>query len=531
MWAEAARQGPLYQELARSGGMMSTLSRTGEHADVEKLIQQSGGLVLKNMPQWQRLLKAANPLNPIRKIGEVIELAPRLATFEAQLERSAPGKGTKALSTLGGPGFGHGSTAEAAMAARRATVDFARSGQLIRTVNPLVLFLNARVQGTLQVGRTLRDNPNSRWRLASVLAPVVAAHAWNVTNFPEEYGDIPDWEKDSFVPVITGHGTKDEKGKFTNIPRISIPLREWAMFTVPFRAVLNKMTGADARNVLQLASDTLQTTGPVSGESATAGVGGLIPAPARTPLELATNQKFFTGAPIEPETMRNLPPSAKYTDRTTNVAQGLSWASRNAPGPFKSTISPTQMDFIIQENLAGLGRFLTGDRINPLSSIYRTSAGQTEQNTFKLMDKQIADMREKVADQTRQDPEFANATKDRQQQMLRQDQIQLEETLKEKYGVEPKEKDYGLPNKYRGVTDPAKQLQIDKAISKYDNWRAELRLRPSERSAPKPTPEEQRLAAVYGRERMRNPTLTRVRQQQRRAQDARAGRVTELARQ
>lgn len=532
MLVEAAREGPLMQAYMEAGGGMAGITRAGTHVDVEKLIQESGGLFVDNLGKWERFKRGLlSPYTTAERIGQIIEMAPRLATFESRLKKLQPGVGkpSKALAPPGTSPYQTSSMKEAAMAGRRVTIDFARAGQAIKIANPLILFLNARVQGSAQPFRTLRDNKASRLRLAGLMAPFIAAEAWNRSAFPAEYKDIPEWERRSHAIVILGNGEPDpaRPGSFKNIPRISIPLREWSTFLAPFRFTMDEYFDQNSPDdILSMAGrglgeaeKTLQAASPVSGESAVSGMGGMVSAPARTFAELQLNEKFFSGSPIEPESMRNLPPSEKYTERTTRPAFAAAELSRK----LGSTLSPTQWDFIFQENLAGLGRFLTGDRLNPLQSIMRTSGGQAQTNMYKKLDRELEAGREAVANITRASPKYATATKDEQQRMLRTDQLAYEEQLKERYGIDPKQKDYGLPNKYRGVTDQKQEQKIDEAVSKYQAWLSDRNKRPSERTGvPRPTPEETRLAARYSPDRMLNPARTKELRVRRVAQEARA---------
>jgi hypothetical protein len=330
------------------------------------------------------------------------------------------------------------------------------------------------------------------------------------------------------------------------VPRLSFPLREWSSFVAPVTYVFEQMDKKDPRTwdvaaaeiaagIPGLMGNVARSASPLSGETAESSIMGMLPAPIRTGVSLAQNEKFFTGAPIESARMEDLPPSEKFTDRTTGVAKALSSGSQAlSESSFGKSvgmtpISPAQMDFIIQENLAGLGRMATGERLNPLEAVFRTSAGQSDTNKFKKLDKELETGREQIARLTKSHPEYATATRDRQLQMLRQDQLKYEEHLKEKYGISTTTRDYGLPPKYRGVSDPAKEKQIDQAITKYEAWIRDRRARPSERvGVERPSAPEVRLAARYNKDVMRNVSRTRMLQQQRRANEIRGGRVQEL---
>lgn len=507
----AYMRNPAYSELIRAGGGMSTLMRA-EPENIEKLIHNTGGIRIDKEGKWAHFLKDVATLGPLIRYGQAVEMQPRLATFQARRARGE---------TVG----------EAALAARRATIDFARGGRSILLANSWFMFLNPRVQGMLQLGRTLRDNPNSRFRLASVAGIAMATYAWN-QQYKEEWDDLPEWEKRGHAIVILGPGERDPDGTgFKSIPRISIPLREHAAFVVPLTRVLDNLQAQNPQawheTMGQILQDELQVASPTTGESPASVVGGAVPSPLRSIFEMTANRKFFTDAPIESERFRSLPPSERYTERTTAPAFALSGLSEKIgeiSGGVIPTLSPIQVDYLIQSNLAGLGRQITGERPNPLQAVARTYAGQGETNTFKELDRRVNAMQEQVADVVRQQPGYAGATRDRQLQMQRQAQETLNSTLREKYGIEPKAKEYGLPSKYRGVTDPEQTRKIDAAITKYDNWNRDRK------NSPKPTPEEQRLALRYRDQRMIRPEYTKARGQDVRESEAMRALVEGLVR-
>src|SRR5262249_46675366 len=140
-----------YRDYIRAGGGMESLfQRTSPELD--KLVEDSGGLLVRNPSDITRLTKDAlslqwlRPARGLRRAGEGIEQGPPPAAFRRHL---AAGE----------------SPTQAAMAGRRATVDFARGGEAIKQANAVVQFLNARVQGGLNVARTLRDD---KWQVMGV---------------------------------------------------------------------------------------------------------------------------------------------------------------------------------------------------------------------------------------------------------------------------------------------------------------------------------------------------------------------------
>ena len=487
-WWEAARQGDLYQNYMRAGGGMESLfQRSGldtlmqRPENWEQLTRESGGLVPHGPEDISRWVGDALKLNWIRRAGEVIEQGPRLATFERHLNAGeAP--------------------VQAAVAGRRATVDFSRAGDALREANMLSLFLNARTQGTLNTARTLRDNPESRLRLATLATLDAGLNHYN-RQFPE-YWDIPEYERRQNAIVMLPGSEKDPSGPgWKKINRVSIPLREWSLFTDPLNHALSQLdanpAAKDPRTWQDLAKDELSTLSPVAGNDPSAAAAGLLPAPIRSMPEIAANRRFYTGLPIVPREYEGLPPSAQANERTSVLGRKLGEALG---------VSPMQIDFLINENLGTLGRTALGaidtlagkpsDSIPVIggltSGIVRNYGGQIAADKYDKLDQLMGQFQEPIAQSVRQLPEYTDATPDRQNDMLRGAQLHLRDTLRDQLGISGSTKDTGLPQKYPGVTDPQEAVRIDRAVSRWNAYKAD----PAH--APVPTNEEVQLASLYG---------------------------------
>lgn len=479
-YLSAARRDDTSRAFIRAGGSMESYFQR-DPANVEKLIQETGGILVKGPVSWRTLLKAGKDLatlQPIRRVGEIVEAGPRLATFERHLARGE-------------------SPTRAALAGRRVTVDFGRGGQAVQAANSWVLFLNARVQGTLNMGRTLRDNPASRWRLAGLSALAASTYAWN-RQFPE-YADVPDYLKDTHAIILLPGSEKAPSGPgYEKLHFIAIPLREWSVFASPLRKLFDQQ---DDRTWGEFSASLLRSVTPISGESAAAGVASAIPAPLRTPLEAQVNQRFFSGLPIVSRKYEGLPPSEQYDARTSELSKRLATSDL----PLVGNRSPKGLDFVIAENLGGLGHALTGaaDTVlgkpaegTPVLSgltrgILREYGGQLEERQFQQMGKIIDAEQERLAEKVRALPEYQKATPDRQVDMMRYVRNALIERAKEELGIESRERDSGAPQKYRGVSDTAREKEIDDAIRAVNAYERDRR------NTPRPTRVQERLADRY----------------------------------
>lgn len=477
-YLEAAREGPTFRSYIKAGGGMEGGYFTRDPTDLQKAIQQAGGVLIRTPYDWKKVLRTAAlpvtaPVKAMQRVGSVVEMGPRIAAYSNHIAK--------------------GETAgQAALAGRRVTVDFARGGQGLKLANSWVAFLNARVQGALAVPRTLRDDPSSRWRFAAIGALGASTYAWN-RQFPEEYADIPNTIKDQYAVVILGHGEKDPSGVgFKSIPYVAIPLREWSVASSSLQHAFANIDGTDKRSWPEFLGSAQGAVDPISGDSAAARVGGTIPAPLRTPIESAVNQKFFSGTPIVSRKFEGTPPTAQFDQNTTPAAKAIGQATGN---------SPKMLDFGIQENTGSLGRLLSGD-VNLLRGMAKTQGGQLSQDQYDQLDSKVAALQERVAQAVRATPDYQKATPDRQRELLKTANTELVSQVKQQIGIPGSVNDYGLPNKYIGVTDRREEQSIDQALSKVRAWQADPR------NATRPSVEDQVLARRYdGRT---NPAYTRA---------------------
>lgn len=337
-FAEAVRKGDDYRKFLESGASFSGYFERNQNVNktVRKLTE---GKVVK-------AARYLNPLETIRRIGETLELAPRIGVFKRSLRK---GK----------------SLPEAALNSRNATVDFARAGSSMKVFNQWIPFLNARLQGTLNVAGAIKNKPvASALKLSALVgAPVVATYLNNTRNHAEVWKDIAQYEKDSNFLVIYGD-ERDKDGNPTQV--VKIPKADVArIFGNPLEAFLSHLDGSDPKRLDQLAVDMLSDVSPVSfarngDPSLQTLASSTLPPTAKAVVETATNKNLFTGRDIVPQYIdgvpsKNLPAEEQYTDRT------------GAPAKFigkKLNFSPLKIENLAGTQFGGLGRQL----IDPLKA-------------------------------------------------------------------------------------------------------------------------------------------------------------------
>ncbi len=297
-----------YRQFLRSGGAFGGFYHHGNVQGTAANLTKSGTV---------RVLKTvANPLELMRTVGETAELGTRLGVFH-----KASNSGASAI--------------EAGWKARTGTVDFERSGNQMRVINMMVPFLNARLQGTLNLARTFKEAPMATsFRLATIAGiPAVATYFYNATQHPQEWGEIADYEKDNNYIIITGNG-RNERGDLTDA--IKIPKGEVKPFVNTAIDMLEYLRGTDEKEWRKIATTFLSDLSPVPferGGNPSIGAAGsaILPPPLKSVVQFATGKDLYTGRDTVPaKYSENARPSKRYGIDTptafVKTAEGLSKA-------------------------------------------------------------------------------------------------------------------------------------------------------------------------------------------------------------
>jgi len=198
-----------------------------------------------------------------------------------------------------------GATPEQGMnEARDSTIDFGRIG-VARSLNQIIAFWNANLQGTDKMARALTNEKTRGKTLLKIAGgitlPTIAL--WLFNNSDDErkkrYEDLPGWRKIFFwnIPI--------DGGPIISIPK---PFELGLLFGSSFEAVLSHFFSKDPEAMKDLGRSMVDAVTP-----------GLIPTTVLPILETMTNYSFFRGKPIENLGMQSLPPEMRYTPWTPEV--------------------------------------------------------------------------------------------------------------------------------------------------------------------------------------------------------------------
>jgi hypothetical protein len=312
------REDPIYRRMIDAGGDVS-----GWHGkDPKWLIRQeerAGNIVIRNLTDRTRWLHSLRyPFTGLSNIGHALEMAPRRAVFKKSIE-----KGNSDLL--------------AAVNARRSTVDFDRAGNAIKMANNFFLYLNPAVQGIMLPYRAFRENPLQVAVGAMGLAGASLGVYANNRKYAE-YFDIPHEVRFSGMIFMLPSTEVDEHGN--TVPhyiRIVPNLRELNMVFAATTYLAERLDGENQQDFNEFIATTgMDIMSPVQNISTL-----INPTePVHLIGELMNNRNDFTGRPIIPPDMKDLPPEEQYNEYTSLTARRL--------GQFLNW-SPMRIDHVLEQ--------------------------------------------------------------------------------------------------------------------------------------------------------------------------------------
>lgn len=266
----------------------------------------------------ERLKKLLNVLNHIENISDAIETAPRLAEFMRTYDKTKDAK-------------------KAILAAEEITVNFNRSGSFGKSVDQVIPYFNASVQGLNKLVTTLKnENGNRRAFIAKVISSAVITTLLQVAfmhiggdDGEEEYAKLSSYKKNNFYNFYIGDG------KFISISK---PKELGLMASFMERTVeITTNEDADAKHEIEeysaYAFDMLIP--PLLDEAIVFG----------TIADIRANEDY-KGTPIVSSYYESLLPEDQYNEKTSYLARILGdWFG----------YSPMKIDYIINSNLGVIG--------------------------------------------------------------------------------------------------------------------------------------------------------------------------------
>ena len=315
---------PSMSEFRRAGGEM--MGFFGKGKEVEKFIgKKKGRIALKNPESLKRF---ANPFEIIRELGLSGENAARKATFDKALKEGLSEK-------------------EAALRARRVTVDFSRFSTASRIINDWFIYFNPAVQGFLVPGRAIAKNPRALWRLAALVSFYSALVIYNQSY--DEYADVPDNDKVGKLLIMLPSDEYNKYGQKKPHYITLLPLREFALFTASVEYLLGKLMTDEPeayRTIAQEMGVVFRLISPLSMISETGGF--VLPTQVLSTIQqIIQNHDDYRNKPIVDDEMALLPAAQQYDQYTDKLAIKIGQALN---------ISPKKLDFFVSNMFGAMGR-------------------------------------------------------------------------------------------------------------------------------------------------------------------------------
>jgi hypothetical protein len=300
-----------------------------------------------------RKLNRSNPRKAARAIVKVIEDwnrvfedSTRLSTYKEALKRGL-------------------TRDQAAVQAKRVTIDFNEFGTGGPMINALYMFANASIQGSAKMLRAMR-NPRVAIATASVVGTsVFAANNWNDRIDPDWRNKVSKWDRLNGLPMVLP--SNDEKFNYITIP-VSWGIKP---IKVSMDALYDLSEGVD-RDIGEVA-DTIFTA-IVEGYNPMGGtdfLSAVTPTILDIPADISRN-RAWTGSKIKPDWDRYAPQSSVFFNDLKNTAEGQFFidiarrASDITGGRIE--VSPADLTYAYNQIISGAGRFVS-KTINTIRAI------------------------------------------------------------------------------------------------------------------------------------------------------------------
>lgn len=338
------RQDAAYREVLKSKSLYSTIQRgLNPEAILESLRPQEAG---------KSILRKANPLALVQRAINILEETPKVASYRRGL-RMGMSPDAAALETR----------------RRGGSPDFQRRGHSSPDVGLLVMFYNARLQGTARMVEAVHKNPAEvGLKLAALVGlPAVVLYLWN-RQFAD-YDSLPPHEKFQNRVIMLGFNYRDRDGvvkpAYLKLPKTEVE----RAIVAGLDAAMDRYFDTAGHGALQSAIDAVGAFSPINfnldlkhpGRSmATSLVSGLNPIlKASAEIMVPGGYDTFRDRPVENASMQSREPYARFRPDTseTSKAVGRALARPAYPGgPLRGGASPAMLDHAVESIAAGVGR-------------------------------------------------------------------------------------------------------------------------------------------------------------------------------
>jgi hypothetical protein len=283
------------------------------------------------------------PIEMIRVAAEASETMGRMGTFKLAYQRYIK-KGLPEKEAIRKAGFD----------TKINPVDYGRSGAASKQANLISAFFTARIGSLTSIVEAFKQRPIQTTAKSIGYITTISIYNWIQNHDDPDYERLPSWRKDLFWNFkVTNSSLTDtlgfEKGYFYfPVPK---PFELGMFFGTGAERFLDYYYDKDPDAINEFLSTFVKDT-----------ASSLIPIPdiGKPFFEAWSNKSLFTGQPIIPNSIKNLPPEYQVTNYTSETSKQIGNLIRKISGDdFSSISSPVQIDNAIRSITGPLGRVLT----------------------------------------------------------------------------------------------------------------------------------------------------------------------------
>lgn len=355
----------LYDLAAVSQAFEGTMAAEG--VDANKLTRE---LLEKDVNPLWGFIKNTNPAEMVRKLAQKTEEMSRLDSFKLGLSR--------------GMGLD-----EAAIFARDATVDFQKFGPALQAANKYIPFLNAHVQGFVNLAKTIKDRPEmaARALMWSAALPTAGLYAWN-SRF-KSYAQVSDAMKRQYwIIMLSEEKGTDKAGKPTTFPVFGVIPKGQAQMAVSdaVQHALDVGVKKHPESAAKFLGKLINDISPVqTGDNAFV---ANLPSGLKEGVELAANYDALRDTSIEKDSIftplgfkkkEDLNPEDRFTEYTPDLAVAMGQATGWSPLKIKMLMDGLGIlnipSMVFEKNGPKAGAGVTATQTPLVNQLIKTSGG------------------------------------------------------------------------------------------------------------------------------------------------------------
>ena len=329
----------------------------------KRVLGINSGVVVKNPADFLKLMAKVS-------VSPVIGAAKVIKKVGTTVEATTRGVEARAVKARGG------SVKEAALGNRTVSTDFLEGGKSAQVVNNFLPFFNARLQGTRNVVKAIKENPKRASVLigAGIGVPTATAYAWNMSNYKDEYEQVDQSVKDNNFVIFFGKGVnaKDQPNQFITIPKNDIQ----RFFSNPIENALRALNDDDPESFGVIATKMLSGTLPIDvakdGKlNASRTVGSILPPVPKAAVQYVTNKNLYNDSPLVPDNLKGLPPEEQVRETTSPIDSFIAKIIPGQQSPIKVNAARSAISGnTIRNPIDSLASPLTASANAPTSEFY-----------------------------------------------------------------------------------------------------------------------------------------------------------------